>query len=329
MSGGSSSVDPYHHPVKPKQESSLQKPKRVVISPSGKRKFVYDCAGCGKEFEKDRHRPSQKKYCGDDCRNKAFGALGTAKKGQPRSEQEKKNMSRRQQDAWQDPATRKRRTEGMKGVKKKPPIKPRKQPKVYTYPCTGCGKRFKTKRKRTGKNKFHSTGCRNKWQGTQKKGKTATCANPDCDKKFYKKASRKDRKYCGQKCAKSDPAYWKRVANTKNKKYGRNWEWAGWYEKRPDRSAWDPIANAARKRDSSQCQGCGKKHKKGEKRFPVHHILPRAKGGPDEPWNLITLCSSCHKKTDAKGGPVRYPFESQSKLPDFVGPDEGESVPFL
>ena len=28
----------------------------------------------------------------------------------------------------------------------------------------------------------------------------------------------------------------------------------------------------------------------------VHHIVPVAKGGGDEPENLVTLCKECHKK---------------------------------
>lgn len=28
----------------------------------------------------------------------------------------------------------------------------------------------------------------------------------------------------------------------------------------------------------------------------AHHIISRAQGGPDELWNLITLCFECHRK---------------------------------
>src|SRR6266498_5143220 len=42
------------------------------------------------------------------------------------------------------------------------------------------------------------------------------------------------------------------------------------------------------KRDNNTCQNCGKKK---QRRFlEVHHIIPRSKGGKDDPTNLITLC---------------------------------------
>ena len=42
-------------------------------------------------------------------------------------------------------------------------------------------------------------------------------------------------------------------------------------------------------RDSFTCQVCGKKPA-----YQVHHIIPRRKGGSDDPDNLITLCGLCH-----------------------------------
>lgn len=32
------------------------------------------------------------------------------------------------------------------------------------------------------------------------------------------------------------------------------------------------------------------------KDLEVHHIIPRSKGGPDEAWNLITLCADHHNQ---------------------------------
>ncbi len=318
MSGGSSGADPYYRPPKPQTEHAYAQPKRIVVTPSGKRVFYYNCSGCGREFSRGRHRPSQKKYCGNECRNKAFGALGTAKKGQPRTDAERKNMSEGQRAAWAVPEIRRKRIESMKGTKKRKPTKRKKSTaRTYSYTCTGCGKFFTTPRKRTGKNKFHSAECRNKWQSTQKKGENVRCANPKCKNEFYRRASRPERKYCSMDCAKTDPAYWQKVGDTRKKRYQRNWEWEGWKEKRTDRAFWDPIAAAVREKDRHQCQGCGSKWKRGEKRYHVHHIIPRSLGGYDEFWNLITLCPSCHRKADAKGGAIKYPVEPQTKLPDF------------
>lgn len=44
-------------------------------------------------------------------------------------------------------------------------------------------------------------------------------------------------------------------------------------------------------RDNFRCQECN-----FYKHLEVHHIIPRSKGGSDEPSNLITLCQRCHAK---------------------------------
>ena len=330
MSGGSSAVDPYYRPTKPKKEVKDQRPKRVVVSPSGKRRYVYDCAGCGKEFTTDRHRHSQKKYHSEECRRRAFGALNSSRRGKPRTKTERENMSEGQRKAWADSEKKARRMEKMGKAKRHGPIKRKRESraKTYAYTCTGCGRFYKTARKKTGKDNFHSADYRNHWQKTKKKGEEIPCANPNCDKKFYRKASRSERKYCSMRCAKSDPEYWERVTGTKKKKYGRDWEWEGWHEKRTDRAIWIPLAAAIRGRDKYKCQACGKKWHRDDRKFPVHHMLPRSKGGPDEPWNLMTLCPSCHRKADGQKSAIKYPFESQTRIPDF-GEDEGESVPLF
>ena len=49
------------------------------------------------------------------------------------------------------------------------------------------------------------------------------------------------------------------------------------------------------KRDCYTCQNCDKwKQKKWE--LEVHHVIPRSKGGSDDPTNLVTLCVECHDR---------------------------------
>lgn len=45
-------------------------------------------------------------------------------------------------------------------------------------------------------------------------------------------------------------------------------------------------------RDGFRCKirGCKKRT-----RLTVHHIIHRRHGGPDEGWNVITLCRRCHR----------------------------------
>lgn len=47
-------------------------------------------------------------------------------------------------------------------------------------------------------------------------------------------------------------------------------------------------------RDELVCQVCGKKRQ--SKSLEVHHIIPRSKGGCDDPTNLVSLCKYCHDR---------------------------------
>ena len=44
-------------------------------------------------------------------------------------------------------------------------------------------------------------------------------------------------------------------------------------------------------RDSYKCVKCG-----SDDNLEVHHILPRSKGGRDNPRNMVTLCRNCHQE---------------------------------
>lgn len=47
-------------------------------------------------------------------------------------------------------------------------------------------------------------------------------------------------------------------------------------------------------RDDNKCYICGR-----DIRLHVHHIIPRRKGGPHKPENLVTLCSGCHRSVES------------------------------
>jgi 5-methylcytosine-specific restriction endonuclease McrA len=42
-------------------------------------------------------------------------------------------------------------------------------------------------------------------------------------------------------------------------------------------------------RDGWRCRSCRSRNS-----LHCHHIIFRSQQGPDEAWNLVTLCSSCH-----------------------------------
>ncbi len=49
-------------------------------------------------------------------------------------------------------------------------------------------------------------------------------------------------------------------------------------------------------RDNLTCQACGKN--KQRRNLEDHHIVPRSKGGTDDPTNLVTLCKYRHDRED-------------------------------
>lgn len=48
------------------------------------------------------------------------------------------------------------------------------------------------------------------------------------------------------------------------------------------------------KRDNCICRDCGRVLKNYPQALDVHHIIMRRDGGPNEDWNLVTLCKTCH-----------------------------------
>jgi 5-methylcytosine-specific restriction endonuclease McrA len=62
-------------------------------------------------------------------------------------------------------------------------------------------------------------------------------------------------------------------------------------QKEIDREKYEKIRSQILLRDHFRCQECGY-----YKHLEVHHIIPRSKGGSDDPSNLITLCTRCHGK---------------------------------
>lgn len=73
-------------------------------------------------------------------------------------------------------------------------------------------------------------------------------------------------------------------------------------------------------RDGQCCQapGCGR-----TTLLEVHHRLPRARGGGNDPDNLITLCHGCHRSLHAREG-VELPGPAGDSHPGASrGPSEG------
>ena len=48
--------------------------------------------------------------------------------------------------------------------------------------------------------------------------------------------------------------------------------------------------------------GCRRKGCNHTRFLEIHHIIPRSKGGANDPENLLTICTACHKLLHEKGG---------------------------
>lgn len=70
--------------------------------------------------------------------------------------------------------------------------------------------------------------------------------------------------------------------------------------------AWGDIREEVLERDSYQCRFCGttdEEHsEKNSAGLDVHHIIPKADGGPDAEKNLVALCRSCHRTLERLHG---------------------------
>lgn len=62
---------------------------------------------------------------------------------------------------------------------------------------------------------------------------------------------------------------------------------------------WREIRAIVLARDNGRCKECGELCAQGE--ADIHHLVPRAAGGMDEPANLITLCDGCHAARHPRG----------------------------
>ena len=77
------------------------------------------------------------------------------------------------------------------------------------------------------------------------------------------------------------------------------YEQSGGYDENGNRlfpENWQSIKAAVYRRDGRQCQYCGTV----DGPFHVDHVIPRIKGGKDEPKNLVVSCASCNLSKGSK-----------------------------
>lgn len=61
--------------------------------------------------------------------------------------------------------------------------------------------------------------------------------------------------------------------------------------KRQKRVVVSELRKMILRRDGHKCFFC-----KSHKKLHVHHLLPRSKGGSDDPENLLAVCDICHAR---------------------------------
>jgi len=89
--------------------------------------------------------------------------------------------------------------------------------------------------------------------------------------------------------------------------------WRGGISREPYGWEWNAeLREEVRRRDGYRCQVCGVSQAECEKKLPVHHIDYDKKNS--DPVNLVTLCVSCHTRTNTNRSHWKTVFEKQRRV---------------
>lgn len=135
--------------------------------------------------------------------------------------------------------------------------------------CEQCGEEY-TPSERT--QKYCSEECFGKSHRVDKQQQFC----PNCGDIFT--PQKEGRKYCSRECADEQSATYRSVnfyAAIRNQLSDHTWA----------KERYDNV--------SEQCSVCG-----SVENLHLHHIVPVMAGGLNESWNYLTLCASCHMKTE-------------------------------
>lgn len=170
-----------------------------------------------------------------------------------------------------------------------------------TYTCANCGGGFEdypSRRETRGRETFYcSRDCKYEHETT---GEWRECAW--CGDELYRAECQLsemgdysiDHHFCGKTCE----GQWKR----------RNWvrhdhpNWQGGsggvnaVRHALSDVSWQHTARKVRKDAKNVCENCGEEP--SVRSLDVHHIIPVAAGGTNEPWNLMALCIPCHRRAE-------------------------------
>lgn len=184
---------------------------------------------------------------------------------------------------------------------------------LVAEPCVICGKT--TERRRDHAYKYRATcsqECKAKLMGAVNSGinnanykglRDVQCSNCGTALKRYPcHADTQEYFFCNAQCQ----GDWREKTGAASGENNGRWRggWQDYYG--PD---WEAQRRAARQRDKHACQRCGRKHKKDERQFDVHHIVAFREFGyipgenekhkqANDLANLVTLCNFCHQQIE-------------------------------
>jgi len=247
------------------------------------------CEECGERF-KDYH--GGRKWCSNECRSASGRTTIPCRNCDEPFELYKSEVGERKYCSWDchDEDTNER------------------------LACEWCGESFNCPQSEADRTRFCSVDCRYSWQGEQFSGQAHPMWNsvelvcPECGDAFMVPACEaENRKHCSKECY----VEWQKQrtgADVPN--------WSGGHEEYYG-PGWRRKRLRALRRDQARCQVCGMtdpEHRRSTGRaLNVHHITPLREfrsdgevryGEANKLDNLLTLCSSCHKKWE-KAAPLR------------------------
>jgi 5-methylcytosine-specific restriction endonuclease McrA len=159
-----------------------------------------------------------------------------------------------------------------------------------TLTCDYCEDQYEVVKAREEESRFCSAECLGK-SGT---GRTAKWHDIECEwcgDVFEVVDSEKHRRFCSYECK----------GNWQSTIKGRDhWSWRGGRGviesvKSELTPAFSQVRDEARE---DECENCGKTAGDVGRELDVHHIIPVRSGGTNGEWNLMTLCPSCHHRTE-------------------------------
>ncbi len=165
--------------------------------------------------------------------------------------------------------------------------------------CQGCGKPFEAFAYHAETRRFCNMACYHKtrWGGVKSASHSCDhCGNTfdafDCE----------NRRFCSHDCYSASGAGAKSGTESPQWKGGTSIH----YRRGAD---WPVSSEAARQRDGMKCRGCGKAQAAMDgkrKRLDVHHIVPWSVSKSNDISNLVTLCRSCHHRSEPRPDVVEW-----------------------